>query len=195
MQIRNFSKFQHFKDRSPPWIKLYRELLDNMDWHALSGDDAKLLTGLWLLASEDETKNGLLPCTKTIAFRLRISEREVKQSLTRLNNWLIQDDISVISEQYQDDLPERETETEIELVHFDDFWNAYPRKEAKAYARKAFAKLTAEQKIAALDCLPTFPFPDDKKYQPLPASWINASRWEDETVSDESDYLNSISRT
>ena len=32
-RIRNFDKFQHFKDRRPPWIKLYRDLLEDLDWH------------------------------------------------------------------------------------------------------------------------------------------------------------------
>ena len=27
MRIKNWKKFQHFRDRKPPWIKLYRDLL------------------------------------------------------------------------------------------------------------------------------------------------------------------------
>jgi hypothetical protein len=114
IKIKNWQKHQHFKDRRPPWIKLYRELLDDPDWHELNGDDAKLLIGMWLVASEDQDMNGALPDTKRLAFRLRISEKQLKQSLTRLSNYLIQDDISVISERYQVDAPETETETETE---------------------------------------------------------------------------------
>ena len=43
IRIRNWKQFQHFKDRKPLWIKLYRDLLDNVDWHELPGDDAKAL--------------------------------------------------------------------------------------------------------------------------------------------------------
>ena len=53
MRIKNWERFQHFKDRRPPWIKLYRELLDDPDWHDLAGDDAKFLVMLWLIASGD----------------------------------------------------------------------------------------------------------------------------------------------
>ncbi len=111
-RIKNWQKHQHFKDRRPPWVKLYRDLLDDPDWHDLNPEDAKLLIGLWLVASEDQDMNGALPEVKRLAFRLRTSEKQLKQSLTRLSNWLIQDDIGVISERYQVDAPETETETE-----------------------------------------------------------------------------------
>lgn len=116
IRIRNWSKHQHFKDRTPPWIKLYREILDDPDWHDLSGDDAKLLVGLWLVASEDETRTGALPETRKLAFRLRVSESELNQGLTRLSTWLECDDNIAISGRYQHDAPETETETEKEAV-------------------------------------------------------------------------------
>lgn len=94
MRIKNWSKFQHFKDRRPPWIKLYRDILDDLDWHELSGDDAKMLVMLWLIGSEDE---GRLPDSKTIAFRLRMSVKDVEKSISKLEHWLI-------SERYQDDI-------------------------------------------------------------------------------------------
>src|SRR5690625_3706957 len=114
IRIRNWSKHQHFKDRTPPWIKLYREILDDPDWHELSGDDAKLLVGLWLVASEDETRTGALPDPRKLAFRIRISEDELNQRLTRLSPWLERDDIAAISSRYQGDAPETETEAERE---------------------------------------------------------------------------------
>lgn len=112
IRIRNWSKHQHFKDRMPPWIKLYRDILDDPYWHELDGDTAKVLIGLWLVASEDETKTGTLPGIKKLAFRLRITEKQLNQALTKLSSWLIHDDIEVISDRYQVDAPETETETE-----------------------------------------------------------------------------------
>ena len=114
-RIKGWEKFQHFKDRRPPWIKLYRDILDDPDWHELDGDTAKALVALWLLASEDEEQKGALPDVRRIAFRLRISEKQAQQTLTKLSHWLIHDDINVISDRYQLDAPERageETETE-----------------------------------------------------------------------------------
>ena len=116
MKIKNWSEFQHFKDRTPPWIKLYRYLLDDPDWHELSGDDAKTLIMLWLVASEDKDMQGSLPSLKNIAFRLRISETKLNQSLTKLSHWLITDDIDMISNVYQHDAPETEEETETKYI-------------------------------------------------------------------------------
>ena len=113
-RIKNWRKFQHFKNRRPPWVKLYRELLDDPEWHDLDPAAAKFLVTLWLLASEDEKQEGRLPDPKTIAFRLRLTEKEVKQRLAQVSNWLDQDDITTISPRYQDGPPETETETETE---------------------------------------------------------------------------------
>lgn len=105
--IKDWKKFQHFKDRNPPWIKLYRTLLDDIEWHNLDGDSAKMLVMLWLLASE--SKDGTLPDNQKIAFRLRITENKANQTLEKLSHWI---DITTISERYQDGPTETETETE-----------------------------------------------------------------------------------
>lgn len=109
MNIKGWKKFQHFKDRRPPWIKLYRDLLDDPEWHELDAEAAKALVMLWLIASEND---GALPDTKKLAFRLRTTEAKIKQILSSLSHWLEGDDIETISSRYQDDAPETETETE-----------------------------------------------------------------------------------
>jgi hypothetical protein len=114
MKIKNWSKFQHFKDRRPPWIKLYRDLLDDMEWHDLDPLSSKVLVTLWLLASEDDEQQGSLPNIKTLSWRLRLPQEQVLECINKLSHWLEHDDINVISSGYQDDLPETETETEIE---------------------------------------------------------------------------------
>jgi hypothetical protein len=111
MKIKNWSQFQHFKDRRPPWIKLYRDILDDIEWHELDAKSAKVLVMLWLIASESD---GVIPDTKKLAFRLRMTEKDTEASLIKLSHWLEQDDINVISDGYQGDLPETETETETE---------------------------------------------------------------------------------
>lgn len=136
MKIKNWSRFQHFKDRRPPWIKLYRDLLDDPDWHELDAEAAKILVSLWLLASEDEEQEGNLPDAKRIAFRLRMPVNKVNQALTKLSHWLYPDDIGVISERYQSDAPETETETETEaeknkrrdiIIVVFDYWRSTMR--------------------------------------------------------------------
>lgn len=111
MRVKNWNKFQHFKDRKPPWIKLYRDILDDVNWHELDPVAAKALVMIWVIASED---GGELPNNKTLAFRLRLPEKTTVQLLNKLSQWLEQSDIKPISERYQADTPETETETERE---------------------------------------------------------------------------------
>jgi len=94
LNIKNWAKFQHFKDRKPPWVKLYRDILDDMEWHKLDGDSAKLLVSLWLIGSED---SGNIPPVDELAFRLRLDKKHVQKCLGQLGHWLI-------SERYQDDI-------------------------------------------------------------------------------------------
>lgn len=108
-KIKDWAKFQHFKDRRPPWIKLYRDILDDPEWHELAPAAAKTMVMLWLIASED---SGNLPDIKRIAFRLRLPISTIQAHISALSHWLICDDITTISGRYQDDAPERETEGE-----------------------------------------------------------------------------------
>jgi len=187
MRIRNFEKFQHFKDRCPPWVKLYRDLLDDVEWFELDPKAAKVLVMLWLIASEDASKQGALPDTKRLAFRLRMSESDVKSACIKLSHWLIQDDIEVISERYHDDAPETEKSREethsATPIGFAEFWSAYPRKVAKGDAEKAWKKHKPDlaaclSAIAAAKSSPDWT-KDGGQFIPHPATWINGKRWED----------------
>lgn len=196
VRIKNWSKHQHFKDRTPPWIKLYRDILDDPDWHELSGDDAKMLVNLWLIASEDETRSGELPNARRLAFRLRIKESQVNQALARLSHWLIQDDINVISTCHQVDAPEESRgETEQNRTAradlFNSFWKAYPKKTAIDAARKAFDKRKPDaemlsQMLQALETQSASPAwtKDGGQFIPNPATWLNGGRWQDGPVQD-----------
>ena len=113
LRVKNWAQFQHFKDRRPPWIKLYRGILDDLEWHELDPVAAKSLVAIWLIASEDD---GNLPESRKLAFRLRMSIQQLEQVVSELSHWLEQVDIEVISERYQDDAPETETETETEKI-------------------------------------------------------------------------------
>lgn len=74
---------------------------------------------------------------------------------------------------------------------FDVFWNAYPKKEAKKDAAAVFAKLDPNPELLSviLAALATksasFDWTKEKgKYIPLPATWLRAERWTDETPAD-----------
>ena len=129
LRVKNWDQFQHFKDRKPIWIKLYRELLDDIQWHELDAKSSKVLVMLWLLASEND---GNLPDLKTISFRLRMSENDVSSCISKLSHYLEQSDISTISSVYQEDILEKrreETEKKVDIEIPDwipkDDWNDF----------------------------------------------------------------------
>lgn len=75
-------------------------------------------------------------------------------------------------------------ELNIEEDSFNQFWEAYPRKEAKAAARKAWQKIKQkdyEQIISDIAMRKNNNWKGkDKQYIPLPASYLNGKRWNDE---------------
>lgn len=88
LRIKNWEKFQHYKERRPLWIKLYRDLLDDKDWDDLPAPAAKALVMLWLIASEED---GYLPDSRTLAFRLRISSKRMEDLLAKCSAWFEHD--------------------------------------------------------------------------------------------------------
>lgn len=56
LKVKNFERFQHYKDRNPPWIKLYNDILDDYEFARLQDATKWLAVGLWLLASRYENR-------------------------------------------------------------------------------------------------------------------------------------------
>lgn len=76
------------------------------------------------------------------------------------------------------------------LAGFDEFYACYPRKQSRRDAERAWAGLAPDEALrktlhAALDAQKHSPQwrKDDGGYIPLPATWINGRRWEDEIQS------------
>lgn len=123
LRIRNWKKFQPpMKDRNVIWIKIYRQILEDYEWHNLSSDSKATLLELLLLASEN---NGELPPVNKIAFRLRKTQDFIEKQLHLLSHWL-QDVDNLITTCEQDVALEksREREEKRKDVRFDDFWNS-----------------------------------------------------------------------
>ena len=86
LKIKNWSSFQSYKDRNPPWIRLHKRLLDDFNFQKMSAESRALLPMLWLLTTEDEEPvSGMLRIGyEEIAFRLRIDQKVVKQSIDEI---------------------------------------------------------------------------------------------------------------
>jgi len=221
MKIKNWQKYQHYKNRRPPWIRLYRDLLDDPEFHVLPGEAVKVLIQFWLIASEDGSQEGLLPSLEKLCFRLRIGEADLLGNIEKLTDWLVGAS-DLIAERSQRATPERsvsvsvsgsskydrsergilssdkdkdkdkDKDTNIKVVKdkdkdFEIFWKAYPRKKNKGAALKAWRKLKKslpplEKLIAIIEeqKKSTDWTKDAGQFIPYPATWLNASGWEDE---------------
>ena len=58
LYVKNWSKFQHYKNRSPTWIKLYCSILTDPVFEALSERNKAHLILLWVMAAR---WGGMLP--------------------------------------------------------------------------------------------------------------------------------------
>jgi hypothetical protein len=110
--VKNWAKFQHYKDRSPPWIKLQKDLLNDWEFARLPIASKALAPLLWLLASET-TDGSVSVDVGFLAFRLRWPEKDVSDGLNPLiQSGFVIVDSAVLAECYQDATPEGEGETE-----------------------------------------------------------------------------------
>ena len=201
MHIKDWKRFQHYKDRNPPWVKLHNSLLDDTDYHELNPEAAKVLPLIWLVASEYST-DGSLPDIKRLAFRLHYASNVLAELIKELNHWIIIDDSDMLAPCKQDATPETETEAKGETkakgeeetkqracaldTEFSEFWSAYPNKKKKQNARKAYEKA---RKAVSAELILTAVYrqkgwtewkKDGGKYIPHPATWLNGGCWDDE---------------
>ena len=110
---KNWLDFQHYKNRRPPWIKLYRTLLDDVEFHCLPDASKALAIMLWLLASEHES-GSINADNKALAFRLRTTPQKIATSLKPLIDGGFFIASTTLATRLQDAIPETETETETE---------------------------------------------------------------------------------
>ncbi|VIO73865.1 hypothetical protein [Bradyrhizobium ivorense] len=230
---KNWKAFQHYNQRRPPWIKLHRSLLDDLDFEDLPLASQALAPRLWLLASEYEGGVITLEPSK-IARRLRMVEAEYVERLQPLlfAGYFVADALSVSaseppSPRKQDaskalspePLPrreeteaERETETraktrpasaQIDLeeaiaakravdpaARFDEFWQAYPRRDGpnpRKPAESRFAALVKTGLDPAMLIDAARKLASDEgargnigtRFIPQAVTWLNQQRWSD----------------
>jgi len=202
MKIKNWNSFQHYKDRSPPWLKLHRRLIDDPKFLALSGDAVKCLVLMWIVAADGDERDGSLPDIDTLAFRLRISPGRLKRHVDELHHFLEQpaSDMLAGCEQVARPETERERETKSESESetnardgFDDFWEVYPRKASKKAAQKAWEKASRSRSWPGVDVIRDALSAaidsdgwrrDNGQYIPHASTWLNGERWTDESSTD-----------
>lgn len=65
--VKNFARYQHYRDRNPPWIKLYTALLADVTFMSLLEVSRYHLMACWIVASRSD---GVLPDDARVLSRL-----------------------------------------------------------------------------------------------------------------------------
>jgi len=201
LRIRNWERYQHYRDRNPPWVKLHFSLLSSADWVTLADSDRVLLIASMLLASKN---NGEVPEDPEYIQRVAYLAKKPNFGNLIRCGFLTSDSASNMLADASKTLavarPETETETETEESQsrgesegtpppsdFDRFWQAYPRKVGKGAAAAAWkkAKPSRETVDAILEAVEQQKhsrqwLDSDGRFIPNPATWLNQARWEDE---------------
>ena len=209
IQVKNWDNFQHYKDRTPPWIKLYNHLLDDFDFSCLPDASKAHLLSIWLLASRTNNKipnnarwiGNKINATEEVNLNILIESGFI-ELISSKNNKLQEpeQDASIpLQEPEQDACLERERETEKERKDnskeqriedaFDKFWSSYHKKQGRAQAMKAFKSAIKREGIKDYLEFSDMLISDCKSrlssnqfgFDNLNAStYLNNNRWEDE---------------
>lgn len=182
-KIKNWSLFQHYKQRNPPWIKLHFGMLSSQDWVMMDDQSRVLAIACMLIASRN---GGKIP--DDLDYIKRVAYLKTKPNLKPLiecgfvepdgdcKQMLADASTSIYTE-------ERRGETETDSG-FDAFYQAYPKKVGKDDARKAWNKKKPPlaDVLKAIEQYKLTPQwnKDDGQFIPNPSTWLNQGRWKDE---------------
>lgn len=193
---KHWETFQHYKDRSPSWIKLHRSLLDDFKFHRLPVDSRALAPMLWLLASEHQ--DGIIDADPdSLGFRLRMTSEQVTGALQPLIDadffGVVQDAISPLAGVQRRASPEKEKQEEREeeerrisrvRATFPEFWSVCPKKVGEDKARKSFERaartVEPESLVAAMRRYAASRAGQDERFTLHPATWLQHGHWSDE---------------
>jgi len=189
LKVKNWEEFQHYKDRSPPWIKLHRDLLRNYDFIKLSDKSKLHLMLIWLLASQMDNKIPADP--KFIKLQIGVNEEIDFKEL--IGNGFLIDDSDALADRKRGAIVETETEaysTEVETDYtpaFEELWLIYPALAAKGAKNKAKEKyiklikkgISHEEIIRGTERYRDFCQATDC-FNKHVTTWLNQSGWTEE---------------
>ncbi|WP_420335553.1 hypothetical protein [Roseibium sp.] len=208
--VKNFEKFQHYKDRNPPWIKLYNELLDDYEFGCLPDISKWHLIAIWLLASRSGNRipmderwvakrisaNDELNLQVLFDFGFLVENQELRNveqdaskrlALARSRETETEGETEAEISTHEDAEnpvlepdPEPESPTDDEL--FEDWYSGYPEKVGRGAAVKAFKTALKKTDFETLKTgLERY-----TRHKPSdrawcnPSTWLNQERWADQ---------------
>jgi hypothetical protein len=215
LRIVNWEKWQTYRnDRgAPSWIKVHRNLMSNNEWAILTDAEKGQILSIWIIAADKEGQITSNPkiikkicqldeepnINKFIDLKFLVAEEDQDgyQSVTK---WLPGGGQSDAPDKIREE-KRRGDKRRVEKhlckkvpLHdiddndnelFDNWWSIYPKKKAKAAARKAWDKCKVDKQMLIDDItnrVANDPQWQDIQFVPFPATYLNGHRWEDEIV-------------
>ena len=180
LKVKSWNEFQHYKDREPKWIKVYRHILNDYKYEQLNDQEFGQLVKIWLLASQ--TENQIPNDPVWIQRKTSMTKKPNINRLLQLSFLELEGSVQNCTDLYR--TVHREDKIREEYIHhFEKFWNLYLRKVGKDAALKAFKKLTESEMTLAIEKIPLHAASwkkRDKEHIPHASTWLNGRRWEDE---------------
>jgi hypothetical protein len=192
LSIKNFERYQHYKNRNPPWIKLYRDLYIDKEFIRLPIEARYLYIGLLILCSECD--NRLIEDLDYFEKRLHVPAGKInlgplmlREEHGEMRGFLMVEGepvpvVDAAAGMEQKAVPARKPA----LLGFEAFWKLYPRKVGKGAAERAWAKIRPDEPLraaimAAIERAMRSQqwTKDGGQFIPHPATWLNEKRWED----------------
>ena len=191
---KNWKSFQHYKERTPQWIKLHKGLLTDFTFNRLPLASRALAPMLWLLASEYD-EGEITASLEEIAFRVHVSEKDLVEAITPLidSGFFISSEVLAKPEQNAPLVEESREYKSVEKnivakapmgnVEFENLKKIYPRRNGnygwKAAEKKflALTKTGVDPKhiiAAAVRLGETLRSRVGTEFIPMPASWLNS---------------------
>lgn len=200
-EVANWKEYQHYKDRNPPWVKLYFSLLTSESWVVADDAGRALMVAIILVASRND---GRIPANPEYVRKLASLNSKPNFAPLVESGFLV--DASGLLAGCKHDasaeslIPtetEKDSETETEhasapqaarkrdasavLARFARFWAVVTKKVGKQASLAEFRKVNPddellEQMISAMMVYGQ----TELRYQKDPERWIKHRRWEDE---------------
>jgi hypothetical protein len=172
LSVKNLQKYQHYRDRRPPWIKLHVSLFDDYAFQCLQDASKLHLVLFWLLASQMENR---IPYDLDYITRKLGTTSPVDVEVLILQGFIevSQDDGKMLAERKQSAMVETETEaytketeteppkppgglSDDEQAVLDHFLAKHPRrrtdpKKAKRYIGGGLKHFSVDQLKRAID--------------------------------------------
>ena len=193
VSVNHWEKFQHYKNRTPPWLKLHRDLLNNYEFRDLPDASKAHLVLIWLLASQ---LDNVIPADpEWIRERINCNDK-VDLNILIKKKFLIATDVHASIE------AETEVKAEVEILKpppkkkrapgrpketqklFYKFYEVYPVRKSAKRAKAVWERDKLDDKFDMIVADVKHRLLNDRQwiegYIPHPSTYLNQELWTDE---------------